>query len=82
MDGELLVTISGTVSQTGEINSDGAVFKTHFNGTQKGKMYVDQQTLLVRSREITLTMKGTVDYNGQSLPASATSKIKEKVTAN
>lgn len=80
LDGNLLVTISGTVSQTGEISSDGAIFKTHFTGTQNGKMYVDQQTLLVKSRDITLNMKGTVDYNGQSLPAAGVSKIKEKVT--
>ena len=82
MDGDMLVTISGTVSQTGEINSDGAVFKTHFTGTQKGKMYVDLETLLVKSRDITLDMNGTVDYNGQSLPAAAVSKIKENVTPN
>ncbi|UAY55108.1 DUF6263 family protein [Arachidicoccus terrestris] len=82
LDGDMLVTISGNVSQSGVINSDGATFKTHFTGTQKGKMYVDQQTLLVKSRDITLDMKGTVDYNGQALPASAVSKIKEKVTAN
>lgn len=82
LDGDLLVEISGTVSQSGDINSDGAVFKTHFTGTQKGKMYVDPETLLVKSREITLNMKGTVDYNDQSLPASAISKIKEKVTTN
>lgn len=82
LDGDMLVTISGNVSQSGVINSDGATFKTHFTGTQKGKMYVDQQTLLIKSRDITLDMKGTVDYNGQALPASAVSKIKEKVTAN
>ena len=82
LDGDLLVTISGTVSQAGEITSDGAVFKTHFTGTQQGKMYVEQRTLLVKSRSLTLNMKGTVDYNGQSLPASAVSKIKEEVTAD
>lgn len=82
MDGDMMVTISGTVNQTGVINSDGAVFKTHFTGIQKGKMYVDQQTLLVKSRDLTLNMKGTVDYNGQALPASAVSKIKEKVTGS
>ncbi|SEA44761.1 hypothetical protein SAMN05192529_11932 [Arachidicoccus rhizosphaerae] len=82
IDGDMLVTISGTVSQTGVINSDGAVFKTHFSGTQKGKMYVDLETLLVKSRDLTLNMNGTVDYNGQSLPASAVSKIKENVSPN
>ena len=82
VDGDMLVTISGTVSQTGEINSDGALFKTHFSGTQKGKMYVDLETLLVKSRDITLNMSGTVDYNGQSLPAAAVSKIKENVSPN
>ena len=82
IDGDLLVLVSGTVSQVGEIISDGAVFKTNFKGSQQGKMYVDEETLLVKSRDITLNMTGTVDYNGQPLPASATSKIHEKVTHN
>ena len=82
VDGSLLVLISGSVRQQGEIKSDGAVFKTQFEGTQQGKLYVDEQTLLVQSRDITFNMKGSVQFNGQLLPASATSKIHEKVTHN
>ncbi|HTN35419.1 MAG TPA: DUF6263 family protein, partial [Arachidicoccus sp.] len=80
LNDELIVIISGTVTQTGEIVSDGALFKTHFTGTQNGKMRVDKNTRLIKSKEITLTMKGTVDYNDNQLPASAVSKIKETVT--
>ena len=79
-DNKMQVRITGTVKQTGVISSDGAIFKTHFSGTQQGKMMVDPGTLLVRSREITLKMEGTVDYNGQVLPASATSIITEKIS--
>lgn len=80
VDDEFIILISGTVAQTGEIASDGVVFKTHFSGTQKGKMRVDKATRLIKTKEINLDMKGTVDYQDNELPASATSIIKESVT--
>lgn len=80
LNDELIVVISGTVEQTGEIVSDGVAFKTQFTGTQQGKLHVDKQTGLIKSKELTLNLKGTVLYKDNALPASAVSKIKENVT--
>lgn len=77
---DIIVLLTGSVEQTGAIQSDGHTFKTKFSGTQTGKMKIDASSGLIKSKNIIFTMKGTVEFEGKDIPASAISKINEAVT--
>lgn len=76
----IIILVTGSVEQTGAIQSDGHTFKTKFSGIQTGKMKIDASSGLIKSKNIIFTMKGTVEFEGKEIPASAISKINEAVT--
>ncbi|MGF7230189.1 DUF6263 family protein [Arachidicoccus sp.] len=77
---DIIILVTGSVEQTGSIQSDGHTFETKFTGLQTGKMKVDAGSGLIKSKNIVFTMKGSVEFEGKAIPASAVSKINEAVT--
>ena len=76
---EIVLLVNGTVEQTGIFQSDGHSFQTDFSGSQTGKIIVSGDNRLVTLRSIAYTMHGTVHFNGQDIPATATSRINETI---
>ena len=76
---EIVLLVNGTVEQTGIFQSDGHSFQTDFSGSQTGKIIVSGDNRLIKLRNITYTLHGTVHFNGQDIPATATSRINETI---
>ncbi|HEY0299262.1 MAG TPA: hypothetical protein VGB84_08590 [Arachidicoccus sp.] len=74
---EIVLLVSGSISQSGTIWSDGHSFKTSFTGTQTGKIIIAKNTRQIKSRNITYNLQGSVNFEGKEIPATAMSKINE-----
>jgi len=81
LNNEIVLIITGSIIQKGDIQSDGHKFTTDFSGTQLGKIVAAKNTRLVKSRSVTYTLKGSVQVEGKDYPASAVSKINEIITS-
>lgn len=76
---DIVLLVNGTVEQNGTFWSNGHSFQTDFSGSQTGKIVISGNNRLIKLRNITYTLHGTVHFNGQDIPATATSRINETI---
>lgn len=76
---DVVLLTTGSIEQSGTIWSSGRSFKADFTGTQTGKIIISAATRLIKQRNITYTLHGTVHYNDMDIPAAASSRINETI---
>lgn len=65
---EAIVSMDGTITQSGEMENNGMTINMNINGTSKGQYTMEVATGIIRKRNATMDATGTMEVAGQSVP--------------
>lgn len=65
---EAIVSMDGTITQSGEVENNGMTINMNINGTSKGQYTMEVATGIIRKRNATMDAAGTMEIAGQSIP--------------
>ena len=65
---EAVISMEGTVAQSGETEANGMTINVTINGKSKGQYSMEVGTGIVKKRTVTMDATGTMDMMGQSVP--------------
>ena len=65
---EAIISMDGTISQSGEMENNGMTINMNINGTSKGQYTMEVATGIIKKRNATMDATGTMEVAGQSVP--------------
>jgi hypothetical protein len=77
---EAIVSLDGTVTQSGETENNGMTINLNIQGTSKGQFSLELATGIIRKRTMVLDATGTMDMAGQSAPFTMKVTMDEGIT--
>jgi len=77
--GNGLVTLSGNVAISREIEQQGMTVQMEMTGTTIGEYTFDVSTGIIKTRKATTKSSGTIEVAGQSMPVSIQTDVQSTV---
>jgi hypothetical protein len=65
---EAIVSMDGTITQSGEMENNGMTINMHIAGTSKGQYVMEVATGIIKKRNATMDATGIMEVAGQSVP--------------